>query len=196
MKPIRRRSKAVIEVEEDDDDDEEAQPAGNISRTLPPPDVDPLLVSKTDDGADSLSQMANSDANVPPSCQEEPIETMVFTNSLLQTCGHAPSNLSASALEFQPRVQSEAWTADEIHPDHLAISSPDFLATGCHEAPWVYQCHAPLPPTLQPLYQAVYPTDSQPYYSMQVPPTLKAEMNYSYYAWSDLLFCLGHWNRV
>ena len=184
MKPSRRMSKAVIEASEDDD--EEAQPAENLSRTLPLPDVDPL-VSKTGDGADSPSHLVNTDTSAQPLLQEAPLETMIFTNSLLQTCGHA-SGLSASALEFQPRAESATLTtAGEIQELHLqeifsrssfdllVISSPDLFVTGCYEAPGClpHQYHDSFWPTQQqPLYQAVHTTDTQPYYTMQVLSTL------------------------
>ena len=48
IKPTRRRSNAVIEIE---DDDEETQPAENPSRMLPPPNVN-ILLPKSVAGAD------------------------------------------------------------------------------------------------------------------------------------------------
>ena len=158
-KPIRRKSKALIEAE---DDDEEVQPGGNFSQTLPPPEVD-LLVLKSVSTAGSTSQMANnSDVIVPPPCREQ-METMIFTNSLHQTCDPAPSNLSASAQEFQPRVQGKSWTSGGMQQ----LSPPDLLSMSCHEAPSClpYQYHAPLP---QPLFPPVNQPDSLLYYSMQV----------------------------
>merc|ERR1719234_1697510 len=124
----RRRSKAVIEAEEDDD--EEAQPAENISRTH----VE-TLISKIADGADTPSPTVPTPASsgmkdLHPS-QEEPLETMIFTNSHLQSCSPAHSCLSASAQEFQPRVQSETWKAGDVH--QLPLAPPDLLGMGCHE---------------------------------------------------------------
>ena len=92
---------------------------------------------------------------------------MIFTNSHLQTCSPAHSCLSASAQEFQPRVQSETWKSGEMQ--QLPVAS-DLIPMSCHEAPSClpYQYHAPLPSELQPLYQSVYQADSQPLYSTQV----------------------------
>jgi len=173
-KPTRRRSKAVIEAEDDDD---EAQPVVNLSRTHSHSDVD-TLISKIADGADTPSPTvpipATSDVKDMHPSQEEPLET-IFTNSHLLTCSPANSCLSASAQEFQPRVQNDTWRASDMQQQ----PSPDLLAMRCHEASSClpYQYHAPLPSTLQPLYQSVYQADSQPYYSMQGTETVFDTLN-------------------
>jgi len=168
MKPTRRRSKAVIEAEDDDDE--------NLSKTLPPPesqaevDVESLESKAV---ANSPSQMSNNGVYVLPSCPET-IETMIFTNSLLQTCAPPTSNLSASAQEFQPRIQGETWKAG------------DLLSTSFLEAPSClpYQYQVPLPPPSQSLCHPVNQHDSLLCHSMQdtgfecemlgQPPTLSA----------------------
>ena len=154
IKPTRRRSKAVIEVE---DDDEEAQPAENQS----PPNVDILLSRSVVDGADT--EMANTNE---ASCRE-PKETMIFTDSLPQT-----SNLSASAQEFQPRILGKTQTGGGMQqfppPDLLARSChQDFLGRSCHQIsnclPYPYP--APLPGLCPAVGQQ---PDSLLYHSLQV----------------------------
>ena len=78
----RRRSKAVIEI---GDDDEETQPAENPLRVLSPPNVD-ILLSKSVAGADY--EVAKNSEVI---CQE-PIETMIFTNSILHPISLLPSH--------------------------------------------------------------------------------------------------------
>ena len=141
IKSTRRTSKAVIEAEDEDEE-------------IRPPRIPPALVLVP---ADSV------DCSQP--CQNSTIEAMVFHNPLIQTCCPASSNLSISAQEFQPRVQSETLAAGETKPP------PGFLAfNNRHEASSClsHQYQAPLSFPPQPLYQPVYQANSQPYQFVQV----------------------------
>ena len=142
IKSTRRTSKAVIEAE---DEDEEIRPPGQLlSPRIPPAD-------------DSV------DCSQP--CQNSTVEAMVFHNPLIQTGCPASSNLSISAQEFQPRVQSEILAAGETkHPPGFLAFNNRHEASSClsHQ----YQAPVSFPP--QPLYQPVYQANSQPYQFVQV----------------------------